>query len=190
MYRPLAQESRSEALYLNVRVPAGRTDLIAAVQRAVWAVDRGVPISQMSVMDKVIDRSLASSRFFALLLSAFAALALALGAIGVYGVGSYTVSRLTGEIGIRMALGAAPGRMLRFVIGREMVPVGIGLAIGIVGALLSTRVLSSFLFEVTTTDPATFFGVSLFLVLVALLAVYVPARRAARVDPLTALRSE
>jgi ABC-type antimicrobial peptide transport system permease subunit len=141
-------------------------------------------------MDQVIDRSLASSRFFAFLLSAFAGLALSLGAIGVYGVGSYTVSRLTGEIGIRMALGAAPGRMLRFVIGREMVPVGIGLGVGVVAALLSTRVLASFLFEVTTTDPTTFIGVSLFLMLVALLAIYVPARRAARVDPLTALRSE
>jgi predicted permease len=190
MYLPFALEPYAAALHLNVRVPAGRTDLIAAVQRAVWAVDGEVPISQVSVMDQVIDRSLASSRFFAFLLSAFAGLALSLGAIGVYGVGSYTVSRLTGEIGIRMALGAAPGRMLRFVIGREMVPVGIGMAIGVVAALLSTRVLASFLFEVTTTDPATFIGVSLFLVLVALLAIYVPARRAARIDPLTALRSE
>ncbi|HET6278426.1 MAG TPA: FtsX-like permease family protein, partial [Candidatus Polarisedimenticolia bacterium] len=130
------------------------------------------------------------SRFFAFLLSAFAGLALALGAIGVYGVGSYTVSRLTGEIGIRMALGAAPGRMLRFVIGREMIPVGVGLGVGVVAALLSTRVLASFLFEVTASDPMTFIGVSLVLLLVALLAIYLPARRAARVDPLTALRSE
>ena len=189
IYRPFDQEP-TRAMHLNVRAAAERSDLIAAVQRAVWSVDGEVPISQVGTMDQVIHRSLAGSRFFAFLLSAFAALALALGAIGVYGVGSYTVSRLTGEIGIRIALGAAPGRMLRFVIGREMVPVGIGMAIGLAAALLSTRVLASFLFEVTTTDPATFIGVSLFLVLVALLAVYVPARRAARVDPLTALRSE
>ena len=190
MYRPFAQETRTAVLHLNARVPSGRTDLIDEVQRAAWAVDGEVPISEVNVMDQVIDQSLAGSRFFAFLLSAFAGLALALGAIGVYGVGSYTVSRLTGEIGIRMALGAAPGRMLRFVIGREMIPVGVGLGVGVVAALLSTRVLASFLFEVTTTDPMTFIGVSLVLLLVALLAIYVPALRAARVDPLTALRSE
>jgi putative ABC transport system permease protein len=189
IYRPFDQEP-SAAMHLNVRAEAGHGDLIAALQRAVWAVDGEVPIAQVATMAEVIDRSLAESRFFALLLSAFAGLALALGAIGVYGVGSYTVSRLTGEIGVRMALGAAPGRMLRFVIGREMVPVGVGLAIGVVAALLSTRLLAGFLFEVTATDPATFICVSVVLALVALLAVYVPARRAARVDPLAALRAE
>lgn len=190
MYRPFAQENRTVSLSLSVRVPDGKTDSISGIQRAVRTVDADVPISQVSVMDQVIDRSLAGSRFFTFLLSGFAGLALALCAIGVYGVGSYTVSRLTGEIGIRMALGAAPDRMLRFVIGREMPPVGIGLAIGVVVALLSTRVLSSFLFEVSASDPTIFIGVSLFLVVVALLAIYIPARRAARVDPLTALRSE
>ncbi len=192
IYRPLYQagdEILSNAMFLTVRTATPPSDLAPAVRKAIWSVDSEVPLFHQS-MDQIIDTSLASSRFFTLLLAAFGALALALGAIGVYGVGSYAVSQRIREIGIRMALGAQRRVMLRSLMAREMTPVAVGVVVGVVGALAATRVLANSLYGVTTTDPATFATVALVLATVAAVASFLPARRASRVDPTVALRAD
>ncbi len=192
VYRPLYQagdELLSSAMFLTVRTAAPPSSLAPSVRQAIWSVDTDVPIRHRS-MDQVIDSSLASSRFFTLLLTAFGALALALGAIGVYGVGSYAVSQRTREIGIRMALGAQRQVMLRSLMARELTPVLVGVALGVAGALAATRVLASSLYGVATTDPATFATVALVLATVAAVAAFLPARHASQIDPTIALRAE
>jgi putative ABC transport system permease protein len=134
--------------------------------------------------------SIAVPRFHATLLGAFAALAMLLAAVGIYGLLAYTVAQRTREIGVRMALGASRRGILALVIGQGAVLAGIGVAAGLAGAFASTRYLSSLLFGITPLDPATFVAVALVFAAVALFASYVPARRATRVDPLVALRSE
>ena len=134
--------------------------------------------------------SLQSRRFNLLLLGVFAGTALLLAVAGLYGVMAYSVSRRTAELGTRIALGATPGNVLRLVLWQGLVTALIGVAIGIAGAVVLTRTLRSFLFGLSPTDPLTFAAVALLLMLVGLLACYVPARRAARVDPMEALRYE
>ena len=193
VYRPFGQafdELMSPAMYLTVRTAGDAAALAPAVRQAVWSLDADVPIARLRSMDRVITLSLAGSRFFTTVLVTFGALALILGAVGVYGVGSYTVSRRTRELGIRMALGARRQTLLRSVMKRELVPVALGVALGVAGALAATRVLASSLFGVTATDPSTFLGVALVLGAVAMVSSYLPARRASRVDPIVALRSE
>jgi ABC-type antimicrobial peptide transport system permease subunit len=141
-------------------------------------------------MEQVVSRSVASYRFLMILLAAFAALALVLASVGIYGVVSYVVGQRTHEIGVRMALGAQRTDVLRLILsgGARLVLIGIG--IGVLGSLALTRVMASQLFMVSATDPLTFVAVSFVLVVVALVACYVPARRAASVDPTVALRYE
>jgi putative ABC transport system permease protein len=141
-------------------------------------------------MEEYLSSSMANRRVIATLLGSFAAVALALAASGLYGVLAYSVSRRTREIGIRVALGARPGDVLKLVVAQGMILTVTGLGIGLAGALLLTRFLSGLLFGVGATDPLTFAGVSALLAGVALLACYLPARRAARVDPITALHYE
>jgi ABC-type antimicrobial peptide transport system permease subunit len=141
-------------------------------------------------MDDVLHASLQIQRFVMTLLSIFAALALVLASVGVYGLMSYVVAQRTHEIGVRMAIGARSADVMRLVIGRAMLLAVIGVVLGLVGARLLTHLLSSQLFGVQATDLVTFAGVSGVLVLVALAASYLPARRATRVDPMIALRSE
>ncbi len=141
-------------------------------------------------MGDVMSRSLSQSRFFALLLSCFAGLALLLGAIGLYGVMSYTVTRSTHEIGVRIALGASSNIVLRAVVARGLALVAMGLVLGVGGAVGASRVLASYLFRVTTTDLTVFLSVPVSLLFVAVAASYVPARRASRVEPMVALRLE
>jgi putative ABC transport system permease protein len=138
----------------------------------------------------VVTRATASPRFYLLLLGSFAAVALALAAIGIYGVMSYSVARRSTEIGIRMALGARRADVLRLVMREAVGVVAIGGSIGLAGALLLTRLMGALLYGVGTADPVTFAAVCAVLAMVALLATYVPARRAIRVDPLKALRAE
>ena len=153
-------------------------------------MDKNQPATSITRMQKFVDNSIAPRRFNMHLLGAFAAMALALAAIGIYGVMAYSVAQRSHEIGIRMALGARSADVLRMVL-RDAVFLGsIGIAIGVAGALALTRLMTNLLYGVKATDPATFFVVSLLLAVVAVLAAFVPARRASRVDPMVALRYE
>jgi putative ABC transport system permease protein len=158
------------------------------IEREIHALDPDQPVSDVRTMDQWVSRSLAQARFNSLLLAAFAALALLLAAIGIYGVMSYAVSQRTSEIGIRLAMGAAMRDILSMIIGDAMRLAGIGLAIGVGLALVLSRTLSSLLYQVTGTDPLTFAAVVAVLAGVALAASYLPARRAARIPPVEALR--
>jgi putative ABC transport system permease protein len=189
MYLPYQWWSSSN-MYLFVRTQGDAARQIPALQQAVWSVDEDVPISRTNSMEEVIARSLGDFRFLTQLLTAFAGLALVLGAIGVYGVLSYAVSQRTSEIGIRMALGAPHGAVLRSALGQGVALVAGGVVVGILGAAAASRVLSGFLYGVSATDPMTFAAVGLFLMVVAVVASFIPARRASRIDPIEALRLE
>ena len=165
-------------------------ELGQAVRREVESINLNVPVHSISSMDQIIARSLAYRRFALELLGVFAAVALLLAAIGIYGVMSYSFSQRTHEVGIRVALGAQRLHILRMALAEGMRIVVIGLAAGLVGAAIMTRFFRSMLFDVGTTDPITFLSVSAILAGVALFACYIPARRATRVDPLVALRQE
>jgi putative ABC transport system permease protein len=163
-------------------VPVARTDLAS--------LDRDLPLAGVRTMDEVIGRSIAERRFTMLLLATFACVAVMLAAIGVYGVLAYLVSQRTQEIGVRLAIGATPGDVVRLFVREGAGLTLVGVACGLAGALAVTRTLSTLLFGVTTTDPVTFAAVAGTLAIVALLASYLPARRAARVDPMAALRTD
>ena len=165
-------------------------ELGQAVRREVESINLNVPVHSISSMDQIIARSVADRRFALELLGVFAAVALLLAAIGIYGVMSYSFSQRTREVGIRVALGAQRLHILRMALAEGMRIVVIGLAVGLVGAAIMTRFFRSMLFDVGTTDPITFLSVAAILAGVALFACYIPARRATRVDPLVALRQE
>src|SRR5207247_1392233 len=178
---------RSPAPRRVVAVVGDTTQFIAA---PVSPTDAQVPLGRVRTMEEILSASLAFQRFLMLLLVVFAALAVALAAVGIYGVMSYLVTQSTREIGVRIALGALPRQVLGVVIGRGMLLAGIGVAVGLAGALVLTRLLSSQLYGVKPTDVLTFAAVTALLLRVALAACFVPARRATRVDPVVALRSE
>jgi putative ABC transport system permease protein len=161
-----------------------------AVRAEVGAIDPNLPISNVRTLDTIVAKSISQQRFYMLLLAIFAAVALVLAAIGIFGVLSYAVSQRTREIGIRMALGAPGGSVIGLIVRQAMLLVAAGVAAGTGLALLLSRTISRMLFSVTPTDPATFASVAALLALVALCASYLPARRATRVDPIVALRSE
>jgi putative ABC transport system permease protein len=165
-------------------------ELGQAVRREVESINLNVPVHSISSMDQIIARSVADRRFALELLGVFAAVALLLAAIGIYGVMSYSFSQRTREVGIRVALGAQRLHILRMALAEGMRIVVIGLAAGLVGAAIMTRFFRSMLFDVGTSDPITFLSVAAILAGVALFACYIPARRATRVDPLVALRQE
>jgi len=189
VYAPLPQ-SPVPYMVLAVRTRVAPESLVGAVRHAVKAVDKDQPLFQIQTMQQVVDDSVAGRRFQTSLLAAFAAVALGLAAIGIYGLMSYSVSQRTHEIGIRMALGGKRAEILRLVVGRGMVLAMVGVAVGIGGALLLTRFLSSLLYGVGANDPVTFLGVAVLLSAVAALASLIPAWRAARIDPMEALRYE
>jgi predicted permease len=171
-----------------VRTATPPLSLVPSIRRALHQIDKDQPMAKISTMDQLVANSAARSRFTVLLLSTFAALALALACIGIYGVMAYSVAQRTHEIGIRLALGAQNPDVLRMVLGKGLRLALVGWATGLVGALVLTRLLSSLLYDVKPTDPSTFLAVSVILIVVALLACYIPARRAANVDPTEALR--
>jgi putative ABC transport system permease protein len=175
---------------IAVRSPARPSALSGALREQIRAIDPALPVVEVRPMAEVMGSSIAQPRFRTALLSLFGAVALLLAAIGIYGVLAYSVAQQTREIGIRMALGANPGKVLRLVLGRGLRLAGAGTLIGVLAALMLTQLLNSLLFGVSATDPLTFAAVAGLLLLVALLACYVPARRAMRVDPMVALRYE
>jgi putative ABC transport system permease protein len=175
---------------LHVRTTGEPAAMVAAVRREVQALDASLPVYNIKTLEEQKSSSLYTSRLAATLLTVFGLLALVLAAVGMYGVMSYAVNRRTREIGIRLALGAQRHDLLRQVLVEGMSLVTIGLALGLGGAVAATRLVESFLYDVTATDPVTFAGAALLLAGVALLANYLPARRAARTDPMVALRCE
>jgi putative ABC transport system permease protein len=191
-YVPYAQERRSfmAPRDLVVRTKSDPAVIEGAVRGAVWTVDKDQPVSNVRTLDQVFSAAISQERFQALMLGLFATLALVLACIGLYGVISYSVVQRTHEIGLRMALGAQPVDVLRLVIRQGMTLTLAGLVVGIVAGTFATRVLSDLLFGVAPRDPLTFAGVPVLLLVVAFFACYLPARRATRIDPLTALRAE
>jgi putative ABC transport system permease protein len=175
---------------LVVKTDVDPASLAATVRKAVWEVDKDQPVSNIRTMEEILADSIARQRFSMLLLAIFAGVALVLAGVGIYGVMSYSVAQRTHEIGIRMALGAQTGAVLKLAVGYGMKLVVIGIVIGLIAAFALTRVMATLLFGVTATDPATFTLISLLLVAVAALASYIPARRATKVNPIIALRYE
>ena len=177
-------------MHLVVRTIGNPNDVAAAVLGSVREVDKDLPLPPARTMETVLASSIAGRRSNMLLLGVFAAIALLLTGVGVYGVISYSVAQRTQEIGIRIALGARSQDVIALVVGKGMRLVLIGIAIGLGGAFALTRWMASMLFEVSATDPLTFAGIALMLALAAMLACWIPARRATKVDPLVALRHE
>ena len=196
----LDRDDVDTAYVANAQSPMGNTLLIRTagdpwnyvpqIRKAVYAVDSEQPITDVGTLDELRNESLTATRLTSILLALFAALALAIAATGLSGVTALLVSQRTREIGIRLALGAQRSEVLRMVVQQSMRVIVLGLAAGVVGALLASRLLSTLLFRTASTDPITYIAVAAILLLVALAASYVPARRVTRVDPLIALRSE
>lgn len=189
LYMPYAQQPEP-GMSLMIRYRDGATGVAAAVRNEVLTLDKDQPVYSIRTLDSVLFESVATPRFRTMLLAVFAGLALILAGVGIYGVISYGVSQRTQEIGIRMALGARAADVLKLIVNHGMRLALIGVAIGLAAAFALSRLLASLLFGVTPTDALTFASVSSLLVAVALIACYIPARRATKVDPLVALRSE
>ena len=189
-YRPFSQVMWPDGMFITVRSRVASEEVVPALRREVWALNPQLPVTDIAVALDLIEESVATPRFRTVVLSAFGAMAAVLALVGVYGVIAYAVGDRTREIGIRMALGAKRGNILQLVLSRGMGLTAIGLAIGIGSALGLTRFLNSMLYGITSRDPMTFAVTGLAMALVACLACYVPARRAAKIEPLESLRYE
>jgi ABC-type antimicrobial peptide transport system, permease component len=188
VYVPHAQYSTDDmSLAIRARNPE---NLAPAIQRQVKAMNPDLPIINMQTMTEVISDSIWQPRLYAILFGVFAAVALALASVGLYGVMAYSVSERSREIGIRIALGAQRRDVLKLVVAQGLTLTLIGIGIGLAAALALTRLMRSLLFEVSVTDPLTFAGLAALLSVVALLACYLPARRATKVDPMVSLKCE
>ncbi len=176
--------------YFIIRTASDPTAVAAAATDVIQRADASLPVTHVMTMDALLSDSLSPRRFSAVLIGVFAVLALALAAVGIYGVMSYTVSQRTQEIGIRMALGAQPGNVQSMILGHSVRLTLIGVGLGLAGAFALMRFLTSLLFGVGAYDAVTFIGVPVLLAAVAIAASYLPARRAVRVDPMVALRYE
>ncbi|MFL6591036.1 MAG: ABC transporter permease [Chthoniobacterales bacterium] len=189
LYTSYRQTPR-RAFTLIVQTSAEPTTMLGTVREKIWSLDRQQPLFNVRTAEQVLEKSIARSRFNMLLITILAAVALVLATVGIYGVISYSVTQRTHEIGVRMALGASVGDVLKLVIGQGMLLAGAGIMLGLLGAFGLTRIMATLLFGVTASDPVTYFGLALLLSIVAFLACYIPARRAARVNPVAALRAE
>ena len=189
IYVPYEQQPWLSAT-LIARAAANPESVRRDVHKAVLSVDKDQTLTKVNTAEQALNKSLAEPRLYMALLAAFAALALLLAAVGVYGVMSYSVAERTHEIGVRMALGAQVGDVMKMVINEGLRLASAGVAVGLVGAFLLTRIISSLLYRVSATDPVTFVAISVLLVGVALGASFVPAWRATKVDPVTALKHE
>jgi ABC-type antimicrobial peptide transport system permease subunit len=189
MYNAYSQQPGIFATVV-IRSAVEPLSLAEPVRQAIWKVDSDQPMWKIRTVEYLVDRSVADRKFLMALMGIFAALALVLTMIGLYGVISYLVNQRTQEIGIRMALGAQTRNILGMVLKQGMMLVFIGVVLGLTSAWLVTRLMSRLLYQVSATDPLTFSVISVLLVGVALLACYIPARRATKVDPMEALRYE
>jgi predicted permease len=188
-YMPHAQ-SPSPSMGLVLRADSDPLRLAPALRAAVRELDTSLPVSDIAVLSDSVDASTSTQRLSTTLFGLFALLALLLATVGIYGVISYSTSRRTREIGLRLALGAERRRISAMVVGRAAFLGGVGVAAGLAGGLLLSRLLGSMLYGVSATDPTAFVGAAVFLLALAVLAGYIPARRAARVDPVILLRNE
>jgi predicted permease len=190
MYFPMAQNRDWRSMDMVVRSKLPIQSLVPSVRSALRGLDPDLPNSEFQPLAELVDRAVSPRRFVTILLGGFSLLALILASLGIYGVIAYSVNQRINEIGIRIALGAQTPAVLKLIIGQGVKLTIIGLVIGLGAAFALTRVLSSMLFGTDATDPLTFFGIALLLTCVALLACYVPARKATKVDPMVALRYE
>jgi putative ABC transport system permease protein len=189
VYFPYPQMA-APSMSLVVRTASDPLSLAGAVKSQIQMIDKDLPIDEAKTMQQLLAESISGRRFNMLLLTVFAVVALVLAIVGIYGVMSYTVTQRTHEIGIRVAIGAQSRDVFRMVIGQGMMLAMIGVAFGLIGAFGLTRLMTTMLFGVEPTDPATFVSIALLLTAVALVACYIPGRRATKVNPLVALRYE
>jgi putative ABC transport system permease protein len=192
LYFPHAQKTQAWLNWMSlvVRTRPGADNLANAVRAQVWGVDKNQPISEIATLDQYLADSAALPRLRTWLLGSFSMVALLLAVVGIYGIVQYSVSRRVHEIGVRLALGATPGSVVGLILRGGLKLILLGVAIGLAGAAAVTRFLANVLFNIRPDDAATFAGVSLLLILVTLIACYIPARRALRIDPASALRQE
>jgi putative ABC transport system permease protein len=191
MYVPFTQIPNAERRpSIVVRTSIDPGAVAAGLRNALSGIDKALPLDQVETMDQLVSASVGQPRFRTILLAAFSILALVIASVGIYGVMNYLVSQRIREFGIRMAVGATKGDLLRHVLRRAAVLIAVGLGLGLLGSALLARAITELLYGVSALDPLTFVTVSVLLSAVALLASYIPARRATRVDPLTALRYE
>jgi ABC-type antimicrobial peptide transport system permease subunit len=184
------QGGRPNGLTLFVRTNRPAGDAVSALREKVRAIDPASPLFDVGALQEAVDSSFDNRRAVMLLLAAFAGLAVFLSALGIYGVLAYDVSQRTREIGVRSAIGASQGQIAGLILRQGLWKGGVGVALGLLGAALLSRSMTTLLFNVRPTDPAVYAAVSFVLIAIALLASYLPARRAARIDPLIALREE
>jgi putative ABC transport system permease protein len=195
VYTPYAQlpiwfERRRPSLALFARTTADPQLVVGSIRREMKAIDPDIPVYGVQPMATYVSQTIEQPRLGMMLLASFAALALVLAVVGIYGVVSYLVGQRTREIGVRIALGASRGDVLRMILGEGLVPIGIGVALGVGASLVLARLISDQLYQVSPHDPATFAVIAASLTIVGVAAHYVPARSATRVDPLVALRTE
>jgi putative ABC transport system permease protein len=190
MYVPYAQDANWSSLSFAIRTGPEATTLIGPVREAIRSVEKGAPIYNLKTMNDIVATSAAPRRSPMLLLSAFAGVAMLLAMLGIYGVTAYYVTQRTSEIGVRIALGAQAVDVLKLVLRRGIWLAAIGVGLGLAASLALTRYMSSLLFQVAAVDLITYAGVAIALIGAALIASYIPARRATKVDPLVALRYE
>jgi predicted permease len=190
VYLPLTPGREQAAMYVLLRTHTTPAETAAGLRRAVAGIDSLVPVTRVRSMDEVVANSVAAPRALAVLLLGFGSLALVIGAVGVYSLVAYIVSWRTREIGLRLALGAQRWQIVLAVVRQSLLLAGGGCVAGMLGAVALSRMLHSFLFEVSSLDPATYCAVPLLMLVVALTAAWIPARRAAAVDPMVALRGD
>jgi putative ABC transport system permease protein len=190
LYLPLAQNVWSTVAYLTVRTRSNAASLAAAIRNEMAGLDKEQPVDQMGSMEQTFSEQFAEPRFQSRLMAAFAALALILAVVGIYGVNSYAVTQRRRELGVRIALGARSSDVLRETLGEGLKLSGIGILLGLAGAFALISLFRSVLVGVTGINPLTLLGAAAALAAVALIACYLPARRATRIDPATALRQE
>ena len=186
----LSTQVPQRTMSLVVRASGDPLALVSSIRGVLWSIDKDQPLFNVRTMDEVLSRSIAQQRLNTLLLGIFAALALILAGVGIYGVMSYSVKQRTHEIGVRMALGARARDVIWLVVLGGMALTGVGVGVGLLAAFGLTRLMTGLLFGISPSDPATFAGISALISLVGLVACYLPARRATMVDPMKALRYE